>query len=81
MRYQAALRPDVLLRLYRESVSIHCAGFPLPVKARPTARFDATIEREYGGYSSVAERLSVAQDVEGSIPSSRPNVQGPQGAP
>ena len=29
----------------------------------------------YGGYSSVAERLSVAQDVEGSIPSSRPNLK------
>src|ERR1039458_5200826 len=36
-------------------------------------RFDATIEKNHGGYSSVAERLSVAQDVEGSIPSSRPN--------
>jgi hypothetical protein len=28
----------------------------------------------YGGYSSAAERLTVAQDVEGSIPSSRPNL-------
>ena len=35
-------------------------------------RFDATIEREYGGYSSAAERLTVAQDVVGSIPTSRP---------
>lgn len=35
--------------------------------------FDATIIRVYGGYSSAAERLTVAQDVEGSIPSSRPN--------
>jgi hypothetical protein len=35
--------------------------------------FNATIVRVHGGYSSVAERLSVAQDVEGSIPSSRPN--------
>ena len=26
----------------------------------------------YGGYSSVAERLTVAQDVVGSIPTSRP---------
>ena len=34
--------------------------------------FDASIERVDGGYSSVAERLTVAQDVEGSIPSSRP---------
>ena len=29
----------------------------------------------------MAERLSVAQDVEGSIPSSRPNSHGPQGCP
>jgi hypothetical protein len=43
--------------------------------------FNATIVSVYGGYSSVAERLSVAQDVEGSIPSSRPNLRGPQGAP
>jgi hypothetical protein len=41
--------------------------------------FDATIKKAHGGYSSVAERLSVAQDVEGSIPSSRPNWQGPEG--
>ena len=34
--------------------------------------FDATIDRVHGGYSSAAERLTVAQDVEGSIPSSRP---------
>jgi hypothetical protein len=27
----------------------------------------------YGGYSSAAERLTVAQDVVGSIPTSRPN--------
>jgi hypothetical protein len=81
MRYQAALRPDVLLRLYRESVSLHGAAFPRSANARLTAPFDATIERVYGGYSSVAERLSVAQDVEGSIPSSRPNAQGPLRAP
>ena len=36
------------------------------------ALFDATIERVYGGYSSAAERLTVAQDVAGSIPASRP---------
>jgi hypothetical protein len=35
--------------------------------------FDATIERVRGGYSSAAERLTVAQDVVGSIPTSRPN--------
>ena len=28
--------------------------------------------KQYGGYSSAAERLSVAQDVVGSIPTSRP---------
>ena len=49
----------------------------LPSTERPMAWFDGTIERECGGYSSVAERLSVAQDVEGSIPSSRPNLHPP----
>ena len=34
--------------------------------------FNGTIDREYGGYSSAAERLTVAQDVVGSIPTSRP---------
>jgi hypothetical protein len=34
---------------------------------------DATIVKVYGGYSSAAERLTVAQDVVGSIPTSRPN--------
>ena len=29
--------------------------------------------KAYGGYSSAAERLTVAQDVVGSIPTSRPN--------
>ncbi len=37
------------------------------------ASFDATIKEIHGGSSSVAERLTVAQDVEGSIPSRRPN--------
>ena len=47
--------------------------------AHPWARtgphhcFDATIDRIDGGYSSAAERLTVAQDVVGSIPTSRPN--------
>ena len=36
-------------------------------------RFDVTIELIDGGYSSAAERLTVAQDVVGSIPTSRPN--------
>ena len=35
---------------------------------------DATIDRVHGGYSSAAERLTVAQDVVGSIPTSRPNL-------
>ena len=34
---------------------------------------DATIDRVDGGCSSAAERLTVAQDVVGSIPTSRPN--------
>ena len=36
--------------------------------------FDATIDRVDGGYSSAAERLTVAQDVVGSIPTSRPKL-------
>src|SRR5206468_3003943 len=35
---------------------------------------DGTIKRLHGGYSSEAERLTVAQDVVGSIPTSRPNL-------
>jgi hypothetical protein len=35
--------------------------------------FDVTIKGLHGGYSSAAERLTVAQDVVGSIPTSRPN--------
>ena len=38
-----------------------------------TTSFDVTIECVDGGYSSAAERLTVAQDVVGSIPTSRPN--------
>src|SRR5579859_3781612 len=38
---------------------------------RPSS-VDVTIKRLYGGYSSAAERLTVAQDVVGSIPTSRP---------
>ena len=33
-------------------------------------------QSDYGGYSSAAERLTVAQDVVGSIPTSRPTLQG-----
>ena len=102
MRYQAALRPDNLYRLYRESEwvdaekgaevsgegswlpsdsqtgAVRLAGsrtalrlFPPLGLAFPTL-FDATIDRVHGGYSSAAERLTVAQDVVGSIPTSRP---------
>ena len=39
----------------------------------PHLSFDATIRYADGGYSSAAERLTVAQDVVGSIPTSRPN--------
>jgi hypothetical protein len=37
-------------------------------------RSNATIEWVDGGYSSAAERLTVAQDVVGSIPTSRPKI-------
>jgi hypothetical protein len=41
---------------------------------RRLLNFDATIKNADGGYSSAAERLTVAQDVVGSIPTSRPNL-------
>jgi hypothetical protein len=41
----------------------------------PDKSFDVTIECVDGGYSSAAERLTVAQDVVGSIPTSRPNSE------
>ena len=41
----------------------------------PPIRVDATIDRVDGGYSSAAERLTVAQDVVGSIPTIRPNLE------
>ena len=43
-----------------------------PILLEPADSFDVTIERIDGGYSSAAERLTVAQDVVGSIPTSRP---------
>lgn len=39
--------------------------------------FNVTIKGVDGGYSSAAERLTVAQDVVGSIPTSRPNDYQP----
>jgi hypothetical protein len=50
-----------------------------PARTRPRAAPNATIDEVHGGYSSAAERLTVAQDVVGSIPTSRPN--GPRPAP
>jgi hypothetical protein len=44
-----------------------------PTRSRPRVSPNATIEKVHGGYSSAAERLTVAQDVVGSIPTSRPN--------
>ena len=43
-------------------------------RSRFAISFDATINEVHGGYSSAAERLTVAQDVVGSIPTSRPNL-------
>ena len=43
--------------------------------------FDAILGPIDGGYSSGAERLSVAQDVVGSIPTSRPNFLFPHKFP
>ena len=37
-------------------------------------QIDATLNEVHGGYSSAAERLTVAQDVVGSIPTSRPII-------
>ena len=49
------------------------ADSPRSTRPRPN-RFDATIDSVDGGYSSAAERLTVAQDVVGSIPTSRPKL-------
>ena len=51
------------------------AAIPLDLPSSPA--FDVTIY-VYGGSSSVAERLTVAQDVVGSIPTRRPILQSPQ---
>ena len=45
---------------------------PAPRAGERTLWMNATIKRLHGGYSSEAERLTVAQDVVGSIPTSRP---------
>ena len=48
---------------------LECGRMVLPLS------FDATIKVTDGGYSSAAERLTVAQDVVGSIPTSRPSLR------
>src|SRR5208283_5048668 len=86
MRYQAALRPDSSFDCNPDRLSstrsspapvrpyLDHSTADLPPSARPhRIRIDATIDRVHGGYSSAAERLTVAQDVVGSIPTSRPN--------
>ncbi len=55
----------------RRRRGLRTGGSPC-AEAALQASFDATIESEHGGYSSAAERLTVAQDVVGSIPTSRP---------
>ena len=52
-----------------------CSGSLAPFGAPGPTWFDATIDRVNGGCSSEAERLTVAQDVVGSIPTSRPTVK------
>ena len=47
---------------------------------RRAISLDATIKSVDGGYSSAAERLTVAQDVVGSIPTSRPRKPQPRKA-
>src|SRR5579884_2392833 len=65
------------------------AGFPalflredFPGRAAiPAASYNERCYNQYlyGGYSSAAERLTVAQDVVGSIPTSRPNPNARNG--
>ena len=51
------------------------------LQAESRDSFDGTIDRMHGGYSSAAERLTVAQDVVGSIPTSRPKSAWAPGKP
>ena len=51
---------------------LRCTTSPEPATAAPD-RCKCYNYKAYGGYSSAAERLTVAQDVVGSIPTSRPN--------
>ena len=61
--------------LKRRDLALTSRHLAAPILARlRQVCFDATIDRVDGGYSSAAERLTVAQDVVGSIPTSRPNL-------
>jgi hypothetical protein len=51
---------------------MHAGGGTHSAQACIIVQVRCTIESGYGGYSSAAERLTVAQDVVGSIPTSRP---------
>jgi hypothetical protein len=73
MRYQTALRPDALLPAAVSILTRILFAQPHFAPRGPGATRNATIGRVHGGYSSAAERLTVAQDVVGSIPTSRPN--------
>ena len=57
----------------RVASGLRCVSLA-PLGRRREICIDATIDRVNGGYSSAAERLTVAQDVVGSIPTSRPKV-------
>src|ERR1700678_2836554 len=86
LRYAPTFLFDCIVNRIRTALSLLRGAHPRCYEAPSrqdaelrAASFDATIERVHGGYSSAAERLTVAQDVVGSIPTSRPNWQGPQG--
>ncbi len=76
MRYQTALRPDRCSDCIAKRFPTGPEGLSASVRSRHERnRPDGTIERIDGGYSSAAERLTVAQDVVGSIPTSRPTPE------
>ena len=80
MRYQTALRPDASFDC--NAIRKPCTGSDALIgpaglissESRLSIERNATIKKGYGGYSSAAERLTVAQDVVGSIPTSRPMI-------
>jgi hypothetical protein len=76
LRYAPTRLHPLLFRFYPDS----CLDSGLPFRPGrassldpPRTARDARIDEVHGGYSSAAERLTVAQDVVGSIPTSRPN--------